>query len=291
MTSKNLLTQSTTPLSAERTLELLNGSYPYIYQSENGIQLTAYCFFPEGHQPTQSAASPPDLVLLPAIVFFHGGLWDVAMVTQFSPHAMHFASRGMIAIVVEYRVESLHQSSPEDSFEDAQMAMQWLRHNHAELGIDPQRIIAAGAAAGAYMALSLAMRKKLPVIDGYNSQPQAVIAISAVVSTHRRSIDLKRFPNAKQSTRNNPYLTVRRKLPPCLLVHGKSDTIAPHYLVEDFTKKMRRKRNQCELIDFDACNHSFFNFNVSPKHFEITLNTMDAFICQLGYIEPMDYSL
>lgn len=271
-------------MSAERELELLSGSYPYIYQSENGFELKAYCFFPEEKTPDQVQGESA-----PAIVFFHGGLWDVSMVTQFSPHAMHFASRGMLAVVVEYRVNTTHKASPEDAFEDTQMAMQWLRHNHVELGIDPHRIVAVGAAAGAYMALGLAMRKKLPEIDGHHSRPQAVIGISSVISTHRRNIDLKRFPTAKQTTRTNPSLLVRRKLPPCLMVHGKSDTIAPHYLLTDFTKMMRRKRNQCELIEFDACNHSFFNFNVSPKHFEITLNSMDAFISELGYIPAIDY--
>lgn len=279
-----LLSQSTAPLSAERKLELLSGSYPYVYQSEGGIELKAYCFYPEGSGPGENNAEPK-----PAILFFHGGLWDVSMVTQFSPHAMHFASRGMVAIVVEYRVAALHNAAPEDAFEDAQMAMQWLRHNHLELGVDPDRIVAAGAAAGAYMALGLAMRKKLPVIDGHHPRPQAVIGVSSVVSTHRRCLDLKRFAHAKQTTRTNPYLMVRRKLPPCLLVHGKSDTIAPHYLIADFARMMRRKRNNCELIEFEACNHSFFNFNVSPEHFEMTLNSMDAFVAKLGYIEPVEY--
>lgn len=281
----NLLPQpSSAPLSAERKLELLSGSYPYTYQSENGVELSAYCFFPEGQEPGSK-----DLTAKPAILFFHGGHWDVSLVTQFSPHAMHFASRGMVAIVVEYRVETPHQASPDEAFDDAQMAMQWLRHNHAELGIDPERIIAAGSASGAYMALSLATRKKLPEIDGISSRPQAVIAVSSFVHISRRSVDMKRFPNAKQASKNHPLNNVRRKLPPCMMIHGKSDTIAPHYLVSDFVKAMKRKRNTCELIDFDACNHSFFNFNVSPKHFEIALNSMDAFVADLGYIPPVEY--
>ncbi len=280
----NILNQTTPPLSTDRKLSLLAGSFPYVYQSENGIDLTAYCFFPSGHPPKQ-----PNSELQPAILFFHGGHWDVSMVTQFSPHAMHFASRGMVAIVVEYRVNSLHDATPDDAFEDAQMAMQWLRHNHAELGVDPNRIVVAGAASGAHMALSLAMRKKLQVIDGVTSQPQAVIAISAIVDVNRRIVDFNRFPNAKQSAKNHPVNNLRRKLVPSLMIHGKADTIAPHYLIADFVKVMKRKRNQCELIDFDACNHSFFNFNVSPKHFEITLNSMDAFITKLGYIDPIEY--
>jgi len=251
------------------------------------VDLTAYCYFPDDEQP--NSFSHTALKLKPTIVFFHGGHWDVSMVTQFSPHAMHFAKRGMVAIVVEYRVASLHDTSPDDAFTDAQTVMQWLRYNHKELGVDPNRIVAAGAASGAHMALSLSMRKRLPEIDGYNPRPQAVIGVSSIVNVNRRITDFKRFPNAKQTAKNNPINNIRRKLVPSLLVHGIADTVAPHYLVADLVRMMKRKRNQCELIDFDACNHSFFNFNISPKHFEITLNSMDSFISDLGYIEPMDY--
>ena len=74
-----------------------------------------------------------------------------------------------------------------------------------------------------------------------------------------------------------------------LLVHGKADTIAPYEPVARFAKTMKRKKNKCELIEFEAMNHSFFNFNVSAKHFEITLNAMDAFLVSLDCIEPVDY--
>ena len=82
---------------------------------------------------------------------------------------------------------------------------------------------------------------------------------------------------------------VRKGLPPTLLVHGKADTIVPHEDVAKFAKLMKRKKNPCEFIDFEAANHSFFNFNVSAKHFEITLNSMDAFLVSLDCIEPMEY--
>jgi acetyl esterase/lipase len=286
-------TSSSPPLSTQRKLELLHGSYPYIFRTVkdsegNDTELHAYCFYPEGMEPEQEESE-----LKPVILFLHGGCWDVSMVTQFSPHAMHFASRGIVAIVAEYRVDSTHHSSPEDAFEDAETLMLWLKYNHESLRIDPNRIIIAGAACGAYMALSLAMRKKKSPKRGYaagfTSQPQGVIAISSIVHSGRRAIDHRRFPNAKQPSKNHPINNVRRKLPPCLMIHGKADTIAPYYMVFDFVKMMRRKRNRCDLIDFDACNHSFFNFNVSPEHFEITLNSMDAFLAELGYIPPIEY--
>ena len=74
-----------------------------------------------------------------------------------------------------------------------------------------------------------------------------------------------------------------------LLVHGKADTIVPHQNIAKFAKAMNRKKNKCELIEYEGMNHSFFNFNVSPKHFELTLNAMDAFLVNLDCIEPINY--
>lgn len=273
--------QPTTPLIEQRERELLKDARRHVYQVENGYELAAHCFEPPGHDASQ---------LKPAIVFFHGGLWDVSMPTQFAPHCLHFASRGMVAVTVEYRVESKHHSTPVDAFEDAQMAMLWMRHNHASLGIDPDRIIAAGAASGAHMALSLAMQPEIMEIDGYNPRPQGVIALSALVNTTRKGMESERFPDAKTASKQSPSSHVRKGLPPSLFLHGKSDTIVPHEHVAKLAKMLKRKKNQCELVDFEAANHSFFNFNVSAKHFEIVLNSMDAFVSDLGYIEPMDYA-
>lgn len=271
----------TAPLIAQRERELLKDARRHVYQVENGYELAAHCFEPPGHDP----AKPK-----PAIVFFHGGLWDVSMPTQFAPHCLHFASRGMVAVAAEYRVAPKHNSTPVDAFEDAQMAILWMRHNHASLGIDPHRIIAVGAASGAHMALSLAMYPDVMEIDGFNARPQGVIALSAIVNTTRKGTESGRFPDTKTASRHSPSSHVRKGLAPTLFLHGKSDTIAAHEHVAKIAKRLKRKKNACELVDFEAATHSFFNFNVSAKHFEIVLNSMDAFVSGLGYIEPLDHA-
>lgn len=281
MTSISPATPTTAPLSEERERELLKDAKSYAYQDEDGLRLLAHCFFPPGHDPATAK---------PAIVFFHGGMWDVSMPTQFAPHCMHLASRGMVAVAVEYRVASKNQSSPEDAVEDAQMAMLWLRHNHATLGIDPNRIVAAGAASGAHMALSLAMMPEVLEADGFTARPLAVIALSPVVNTGRKSPEHSLFSDPKRAHKQSPLNMVRRGLPPSLIVHGKADTIVPHADVAKFARLMKRKKNPCEFIEFDAANHSFFNFNVSAKHFEITLNSIDAFLVGLDCIEPAEYA-
>src|SRR5210317_1276187 len=44
----------------------------------------------------------------PAIVFFHGGGWNNGSYMAFNRQASYLASRGMIAISVEYRVKNRH---------------------------------------------------------------------------------------------------------------------------------------------------------------------------------------
>jgi acetyl esterase/lipase len=40
----------------------------------------------------------------PTIVFFFGGGWMRGTITQFEPFARHFASGGMVSVLVDYRV-------------------------------------------------------------------------------------------------------------------------------------------------------------------------------------------
>ena len=275
----NPLTQAK-PLSEERERELLKDAVSYVYKSENGVDLTAHCFLPELKNTVE---------LKPAILFFHGGLWDVSIITQFAAHCMHFASRGMVAVTVEYRVSSKHETTPEDSFDDAQAAMLWVKQNHKALGIDPDRIVVAGAASGAHLAFSLAMNPEVMTTEEYSVRPMAVIGLSSIVDTTKKGMEFSRFSDPKKAVKGSPSKNVKKGIVPSLLVHGKSDTIIPHEHVARFAKAMKRKKNQCEFVDFEAVNHSFFNFNVSATHFELTLNTMDAFVAGLGCIEPVVY--
>lgn len=268
------------PLSLERDLELLKDARSFVYRDVDDTQLHAHCFFPEDHHRSDSR---------PAVLFFHGGTWDVSMTTQFAPHAMHFASRGMVAAVVQYRVSSMTDASAENALDDARAAMLWLKNNHAELGIDPNRITLAGAASGACMALSLAMTRETEDPDTYSARPLAVIALSAIVDVTRKGPAMNRFADPGNAIQNSPSKLIQKGLCPMLFVHGKADTIVPFEQVAKFTKALKRKKNHCELIDFEGMNHSFFNFNVSAKHFEITLNAMDAFLVNLDCLEPVDY--
>jgi acetyl esterase/lipase len=141
--------QKIAPIGESRDKELLKSATTYVYVNHNGFDLIAHVFFPD------APANAPR----PAILFFHGGYWDVSMVPQFVPHAHHFTSRGMVAICFEYRISSKHQSTPLDAIDDSFFALNWLNATAGELGIDLTKMVFSGAAGGAYLSLLLGMRK------------------------------------------------------------------------------------------------------------------------------------
>lgn len=265
--------QKVAPIGESRDKELLKSASSYIYENRDGIDLLAHVFFPEGEPRTGRSA----------VGFFHGGFWDAAMVTQFVPHCHHFASRGAVAVCFEYRVGSKHRTGPVEAIEDSLSALEWLFANAEILGIDPERIAFGGASGGAYLALLLAMRKDkdftLPV------RPKALLLFSALVNTTPKGQLSERFPDKKTASRLSPSRLVRRKLPPMLLMHGKSDRVIPFDEAASFRRRMKWHGNRCKLLDFNGAEHSFFNFNVSHRNFEMTIGAADRFLVEQGLLE------
>jgi acetyl esterase/lipase len=75
------------------------GAKVEVYKTIGNVKLNMYIFQPEGHRVKDRR---------PAIVFFFGGGWRGGAPSQFTKQAEYFASRGMVAMVADYRVPSPH---------------------------------------------------------------------------------------------------------------------------------------------------------------------------------------
>jgi acetyl esterase len=71
-----------------------------------------------------------------------------------------------------------------------------------------------------------------------------------------------------------------------VMFHGTADRVVPFDTSVEFAKKMKKKKNQCELVVYEGQGHGFFNFNVSFDLYQGTLNVMDDFLVSQGFIEP-----
>lgn len=229
--------------------------------------------------------------LRPAIVFFFGGGWSSGSPEQFERQARHFAERGMVAITADYRVASRQKAKPVQCVADAKSCIRWVRANAQRLGIDPQRIVAAGGSAGGHLAAATAT---LPGLDEasedakVSSQPNALVLFNpCVVTAPVSGLDFKGF--ASNSTLEkvgcepeslSPIHHVKEGLPPTLIMHGKSDTTVPYVTVEAFTERMKKAGNRCELKGYDGQQHGFFN----GPGFTDTLAAADEFLVSLKYL-------
>lgn len=273
----------------EKTAKKKSGGYPPViegtksetYRKVGETELKVWIF-----EPAHKAAKP-----LPAIVFFFGGGWASGSPTQFEPQSRHLASRGMIAIVADYRVKTRQDAKPADCVSDAKACVRWVRANAARLGIDPDHIAVGGGSAGGHLAASVAT---LPGLDSANDDksisclPNALVLFNpATVLAPFPGLDLKGFgaglDKAKfgcEPEEISPLHHVKKGTPPTIIFHGKADTTVPYTTVEKFTEVMKAAGNRCELVGYEGQPHGFFN----KSQYAETLAAADDFLVSLGYL-------
>ena len=228
---------------------------------------------------------------LPCIVFFFGGGWTSGSPAQFEPQSRHLASRGMIAIVADYRVKSRQNALPADCVSDAKACVRWVRANAARLGIDPTRIAVGGGSAGGHLAAAVATVPGLDVATddkAVSCLPNALVLFNpGTVMAPFPGLELKGFgaglDKSKfgcEPTEISPLHHVKKGLPPTIIFHGKADTTVPYATVEKFTEVMKSAGNRCELIGYEGQPHGFFN----KSKYQETLDATDAFLVSLGYL-------
>lgn len=273
----------------EKTSKKKAGGYPPViegaksetYRKVGETELKVWIF-----EPAQKSAKP-----LPAIVFFFGGGWTGGSPTQFEPQSRHLASRGMIAIVADYRVKTRQNAKPADCVSDAKACVRWVRANATRLGIDPGRIAVGGGSAGGHLAAAVAT---LPGLDTAPDDKNVSCRADALVLFNPGTVmapfpglDLKGFGAGLdkdkfgcEPTEISPLHHVTKGLPPTIIFHGKADTTVPYATVEKFAEVMKAAGNRCELVGFEGQPHGFFN----QAKYQETLEATDAFLVSLGYL-------
>ena len=219
---------------------------------------------------------------LPVIVFFFGGGWVGGNPDHFRMQAEYFASRGVVVACPEYRTKKSHNVTPFECVKDARSAMRYIKLNSGKLGIDPDRVVAAGGSAGGHLASCTA------IIDHINEQsdnlhispsPFALVLFNPVVDTSKRGYGSEKVKGREFEA--SPVHHIRKGLPPTLIMHGDEDTTVPFENVVRFTQTMKQAGNECTLVRYKGQKHGFFNFNKEPKYFKKTVQRTERFLEKL----------
>ncbi len=270
----------------------MSGARIVTYETVGGIELKLWIFNPDKHQITDAR---------PCIVFFFGGGWRKGDPKQFEQHCRYLSARGMVAITADYRVASRHQVKANACIADAKSAIRWVRQHAKTLGIDPDRIAAGGGSAGGHLAASTATLTGFddPSEDlTISAEPNALVLFNPAlvlatvpglytVPAERQQDLMTRFDVGDDLKSISPVHGVKKGTCPTIIFHGTGDTTVAFETAELFTSKMRENGNQCQLFGYEGSPHGFFNYGKNDNGaFIDTVNKVDAFLVELGYLPP-----
>lgn len=267
-----LMMLAVTPLGAK-------GAEPdqsVVYKTVDQTPLKLHIFKPEGHQSSDQCA---------VAVFFFGGGWKGGSPSQFFPHCRYLASRGMVAMAAEYRVQSRNRTTPRECVMDGKSAIRWVRQHAGELGVDPKRVVAGGGSAGGHVAAAAGN------LHGFeqegedlavSSRPDALVLFNPVIDNGPGGYGHDRVKAYWKSF--SPLHNIRKASPPTIIFLGSKDKLIPVSTVERYQRLMEEKGSRCDLHVYEGQPHGFFNIKYRDYYVR-TVVEMDKFLSSLGYLK------
>lgn len=214
---------------------------------------------------------------LPVFFYVHGGGWMIGTKnTQGLPLMHHLASRGWLAVNVDYRL-SPHATFP-DHLVDLKRALAWLRAHAADYGADPGFVAVGGGSAGGHLASLLALTPNdpeyQPGFEDADTRVQACVPIYGVydfvepggtwhhrellpvLERHVMKASLAEDPKAFEKA--SPLHRVGPEAPPFFVVHGAADTLVPPSEARAFVHALRqRSRALVAYAEIPGAQHAF----------------------------------
>ena len=202
---------------------------------------------------------------VPCVVAIHGGGWRVNRRIWFEPFAKYLASKGMAAVTIDYRM--LPAVEIIDCVYDSKAAVRWVRANADKFGIDPNRIGAIGASAGAQLVALMASTADVPELEGNGGNPGVSSAIQATVGFATPSFKIdesdsgsrrRRWMDPEQMRLISPYENISADSAPLYLVHGTADQTVQPQDSQDLYDKYQEVGASAELKWIPDQGHGFY---------------------------------
>src|SRR5215471_12306948 len=129
--------------------------------------------------------SPKGLDGAPVLVAVHGGGWQVGDRKFYRNWGNYLARNGIAVFAIEYRLMKPGVKTWPGAVYDTKAAVQYVRAQAAELGINPDRIGLVGDSAGSHLSALVALAGEEPLFSSeYKSDPHASVSakVKAVVA-------------------------------------------------------------------------------------------------------------
>jgi acetyl esterase/lipase len=212
----------------------------YTYRVVGDDSLEAFVRFP---------AARRDGTASNAILLFHGGGWVAGSPEWVLSAAERFASYGLVAIAIEYRLSS-HDVTPIDALDDACQAFAWARGNAKELGIG-DKVAGYGVSAGGHLVAATATVGCAEA----NAKPDAMLLWSPAVDVNEDGWFSKILQGRAKAIDLSPVDHVNSGTPPTCIVQGAEDTLTPLAGAQRFHDRLVELGGVCELNVYAGVGH------------------------------------
>ena len=201
---------------------------------------------------------------VPCIVCVHGGGWVVNRRIWFEPFARYLADQGFAAVTIDYR--KLPAVRIIECVFDTKAAIRWVRTNASKYGIDPDRIGAIGASAGAHLVTLAGTTAEKPELEGDGGNRGVSSALQAVVGIATPAFcskaDARRAERfgltMEEALMLSPYANITDDSAPLYLIHGTVDeTVRPHNSQEMYDR-YQKKGAYAEVKWIPGEDHGFY---------------------------------
>ena len=238
-------------------LSFLNAEMDVVFANPDGFDLKMDIYKPAEVKPNT-----------PAVVVLHGGAWVMGKRQDMALMARTLADEGYIAATVSYRLAPIFKWP--SMIDDAQCAVRYLRANSKRLDIDPNRIGAVGASAGAHLALLLGTRDtrdtKTTSYPAYSSRVKAVVNLfgptDVTVDFSKQFDAMAPMLFGKERAKLNgelvdfsPINHLSSDDAPIFIFHGKADTLVPVKQSERLEARCKELGIPVEAVYLDGVGH------------------------------------
>ncbi|QDV62076.1 Phenmedipham hydrolase [Crateriforma conspicua] len=236
----------------------------------------------------------------PVVVLIHGGgFWTGdSLMRSMVNAAEYFARRGWVCFSINYRLSGDRAIAPDGwpdnrptyaATRDAKMAVRWIRANADRYRIHPDRIVAYGGSAGAYISVALGASDEQDYRDELLDNPvespllesshlDQSSRVQAVVNHWGSGLlvdSLQRFDgHSRWDTQDAPML----------IIHGTEDQRVPYSHAIDLEKNYKARLKLCPLqgrghsawdgmIDGKPMIHTVYQFLVDELQLPVDQET------------------
>src|SRR6476661_7753281 len=141
-----------------------------VFAEHDGTKLLGDLYLPKG------------LEKAPVLIGVHGGGWQIGDRKFYKNWGTYLAKNGYAVFAIEYRLMKPGVKTWPGAVYDTKAAVQYVRANATQLGVDPERIGMIGDSAGAHLSSLVALAGDEPLFSSeYKSDPHA--GVSAKVKT------------------------------------------------------------------------------------------------------------